>query len=232
KLSTPAAVFLTDGSSCCSAPAARRLGRRHRRRSRVHSKESLEKVAGSLGRSRNSAGYRDGASPPDLSLRVCFRFDIRRRVRTRHLRSRVLRLVGIFFVLASEISSRIMVGHVLDHLEGIGLICGREPGNLHVELAFVECERALQNSGGDWASDAAAMLATLHHHCNDILRMLKWRETSKPCNSILVAAVGGLSSACFASNLGPFQTRPATSSSVFVNNLPKAFAHELDFVRR
>src|SRR6266403_1261562 len=50
---------------------------------------------------------RSGNPSPHFSLRVCFRFYIRRCVRTCHLRSGILRLVRSFFVLASEIDSRV-----------------------------------------------------------------------------------------------------------------------------
>jgi hypothetical protein len=48
-----------------------------------------------------------------------------------------LRITGVFFVLASEIPALVVIGHILDHLEWIGLMRGREPGHLHVEFAFI-----------------------------------------------------------------------------------------------
>jgi hypothetical protein len=50
---------------------------------------------------------------------------------------RAWRSVGVFFVLASEIPTLVVIGHILDHLERIGLMRGREPSHLHVEFAFI-----------------------------------------------------------------------------------------------
>ena len=75
---------------------------------------------------------------------------------------------------------------------------GLEPSDLHVEFAFIHRERALQNSVRDRARDFAAVpRGALHHHYDDVLRTIKWRETRKPRNVFLVAALGGLRSAGF-----------------------------------
>jgi hypothetical protein len=117
-------------------------------------------------------------------------------------------------------------------LERIGVMCGCEPGDLHIELSLILAERAFEDARGDRARDLAAVPGgALHHHCDDILRMIKWRETRKPRHVLLVATVGGLSSAGFPSDLNAFQTRSAAGSSVFVNNFPKPFAHKVNFVR-
>jgi hypothetical protein len=141
-------------------------------------------------------------------------------------------LVRSFFVLASEISSGVVISHCFDQLERIGLMCGCEPGDLHIELALILRERAFENACSDRARDLAAVpRGALHHHCDDILRMIKWRETRKPRHVFFVATVGGLRSAGFSSHHNVFQTRSATGSSIFVNNFPKAFAHKVNFVR-
>jgi hypothetical protein len=196
----------------------------------MHSKDPLEEIAGSWRRSGESAGRR--VSPTHFPLRICFRFDVRRRVRACHLRSGILRLVRSFFVLASEIASRAMISHCFDQLERIGVMRGCEPGNLHIELSFILRERAFENACSDRAGDLAAVARrALHHHCDDILRMIKWRETHKPRHVFLVATVRGLRSTGFSSHHNVFQTRSATGPSIFVNNFPKAFAHKVNFVR-
>jgi hypothetical protein len=197
-----------------------------------YSKEALEKVAGSRRRNRDGASHTSLSPPPDAPCGICFRFYIRGCVRTCHLRSGILRLVRSFFVLASEISSGVVISHCFDQLERIGLMCGCEPGDMHIELSFILSERAFQNACSDRARDLAAVTrGALHHHCDNILRMVKWREARKPRHVFLVATVGGLRSAGFPSHHNVFQTRSATRSSVFVNNLPKAFAHKINFVR-
>ena len=125
-----------------------------------------------------------------------------------------------------------MIGHILDHLERVGLVCRREPCNLHVELAFIESERALQNSVGHRAGDAAAMFAALHHHSNDILRMFKGRKASKPCSGILMSSHTGLRGAGFPRYYPFFQPRSAAGAAVLINNLPKASADQLDLIWR
>ena len=111
-------------------------------------------------------------------------------------------------------------------------MCGCEPGDPHIELSFILRERAFENACSDRARDLAAVPGgALHHHCDDILRMIKWRETRKPRHVLFVATLGGLRSAGFSSDHNVFQTRSATGSSIFVNNLPKALAHKVNFVR-
>jgi hypothetical protein len=61
--------------------------------------------------------------------------------------------------------------------------------------------------------------------------MVKWRETRKPRHVFFVSALGGLRGASFPRHHPIFQTRSATGSSIFVNNFPKAFAHNVNFVR-
>jgi hypothetical protein len=160
-----------------------------------------------------------------FALRICFGFDIGRCVGACHLRSGSLRLVRSFFVLASEIASRVVISHCFDQLERIGLMCGCEPGDLHIELAFILRERAFENACSDRARDLAAVpRGALHHHCDDVLRIIKWRETSKPRNVFLVATVGGLRGPGLPRHHPIFQTRSATGSSIFINHLPKTFA--------
>src|SRR5438034_11444296 len=199
-------------------------------RSPANSKESFKKVA-RLRRCHGNGAPRRNCSPsPYLPSRVRFRFYIRRCIRTGHLSRGILRLVGIFFVAAGNVPSGVI--HILEHLKRIGLVRRREPGDLHIELTFIQRERPFQNSRGNWASDAAAVLTALDHNRNNILGILERRETGKPRNGILVPAIGGLGSASLARNLHIFQTRSSTGSPVFINNFPKAFAHEFDFVRR
>jgi hypothetical protein len=112
------------------------------------------------------------------------------------------------------------------------VVCGCEPGDLHIELSFILRERAFENARSDRAGNLAAVpRGALHHHYDDILRMIKWRETRKPRHVFFVATLGGLRSAGFPSHHNVFQTRSATGSSIFVNNFPKAFAHKVNFVR-
>src|SRR6266702_6106573 len=102
-----------------------------------------------------------------------------------------------------------------------------KPGDLHIKLSFILRERAFENACSDRARNLSAVpRGALHHHYDDVLRMVKWRETRKPRHVFLVATVGGLRSAGFPSHHNLFQTRSATGSSIFVNNFPKAFAHQ------
>src|SRR5206468_7187387 len=133
---TAATVLVGCSSWWCSTPAVRRRWRRSRRWLPMYSKELLEEIAGSWRRSGNSAGHR-GASSAHFTLRIRFRFNIRRCVRTRYLRGGSLRLVRSFFVLASQIASLFVISHRSDHLQRIGFMCGCEPGHLHVEFAFI-----------------------------------------------------------------------------------------------
>src|SRR2546423_2067895 len=108
-------------------------------------------------------------------------------------------------------------------------MCGCEPGELHIELSFILRESAFENACSDRTRNLAAVpRGSLHHHCDDILRMVKWRETGKPRHVFLVPTVGGLRRASFASHHNVFQTRPATRSSVFVDNFPEPFADKID----
>jgi len=191
----------------------------------MHSKDPLEEIAGSWRRSGESAGHSSRASPPHFSLRICFRLDIGRCVRACHLSRSTLRIAGIFFILAPKIPALVVIGNILDHLERIGLMRWREPGHLHVEFPFIQCERALQDSVGDWAGHAAAVLAALHHHSNDILRIFKGREAGEPCGGILMSVHSGLRGAGFPRYHPFFQTCSATGAAVFINDLPKAIAN-------
>ena len=126
-----------------------------------------------------------------------------------------------------------VITHRFDQLERIGVMCRCEPGDLHIELAFILRERAFENACSDRARDLAAVpRGALHHHCDDIFRMVKWRETRKPRHVFLMSALGSLRGAGFSRHDPIFQTRSAASSAVFINHLPKSFAHELDLVRR
>jgi hypothetical protein len=108
---------------------------------------------------------------------------------------------------------------------------GREPGHLHVEFAFIQREGALQDSVRDRARDFAAVPGgALHHHCDDILRVVKRRETRKPRHVFLLSTLSGLRSASLPRHHPIFQTRSATGSSIFVNNFPKAFAYKVNFI--
>ena len=111
-------------------------------------------------------------------------------------------------------------------------MCGCEPGDLHIELSFILRDCAFENACSDRARNLAAVpRGALHHHYDDILWMVEWRETRKPRHVFLVATVGGLRSAGFPSHHNVFQTRSAAGSSIFVNHLPKSLAHQLNFVR-
>ena len=199
----------------------------------MHSKEPLKEVTGLGGRRRHGPSHRSAGSPSHLSLRVGFRFYIGRCIGACHLSSGILRIAGVFVVVASEIAPRVVISHCFDQLERIGMMCGGEPGNLHIELAFILRERAFENARSDRARDLAAVpRGALHHHYDDVFRMVKWRETSKPRNVFLVAPVSRLRGAGFPRDHPIFQTRSATGAAVFINNLPKAFANELDLIRR
>src|SRR5437763_7831336 len=100
-------------------------------------------------------------------------------------------------------------------------MCRCQPGDLHIELAFILRQRAFENACSDRARDLAAMpRGALHHHYDDVFRMVKWRETSKPRNVFLVAAVTRLGCAGFSRDHPIFQTRSAASAAFFINNLP------------
>src|SRR5439155_23311990 len=220
-------------SSSCSTPTVRWRWYRHWRGLPVYSKEPLEEVAWSRRRSRDGTSRGSGRPAPDFPLRICLGFYVGRCVRACHLRSGILRFVRSFFVVASEISSGVVISHCFDQLERIGLMCGCEPGDLHIELAFILRERAFENACSDRARDLAAVpRGALHHHCDDVLRMVTWRETDKPRHVFLVTTFGGLRSAGFPSHHHIFQTRSAAGSSIVVNNLPKTFPDKLDILRR
>src|SRR5436190_2360441 len=222
-------VLVGCSSWWCSTPA---VGWRWRRRlARMHSKDPLEEIAGGWRRSRKSTGH-SRALPTHFALRIRLWFDIGRCIRAGHLRRGSLRIACVFFVVASEVASRVVISHCFDQLERIGLMCGCEPGDLHIELSFILRERAFENACSDRSCDLAAVARrTLHHHCDDILRMVKRRETRKPRHVLLVATVGGLGSAGFPRYHPIFQTRAAAGSSIFVNNFPKTFTHKLNLFR-
>jgi hypothetical protein len=125
-----------------------------------------------------------------------------------------------------------MKAHCFDQLERIGVMGGCKPSHLHIEFAFILRERAFQNACSDRARDLPTMPGgALDHHYDNILRMIKWRETSKPRHVFLVTAVGGLRGSGLPCHHPIFQTRPATGATVFVNNFPKPFAHSVNFIR-
>src|SRR5262249_54816753 len=159
------------------------------------SKEPLEKVAGSWRRSRDSARHSRTAPAPYFPLGIRFRFHIWRCVGACHLGGGILRITGIFFVLGSEIPALVVICHILDHLERIRLMRRREPSHWHLEFSFIQGQRALQDSVGDWASHAAAVLTALYHHSNDVLRLFKGRKAGEPCSGILMSPHTGLRSA-------------------------------------
>src|SRR5467141_1378396 len=102
-------------------------------------------------------------------------------------------------------------------------MCGCEPGDLHIELSFILRERAFENACSDRARDLAAVpRGALNHHCDDILRMVKWRETRKPRDVFLLTTISGLRSARLPRYYPIFQTRSAAGAAVFIDNLPKA----------
>src|ERR1700736_2061745 len=108
------------------------------------------------------------------------------------------------------------------------MMCGCEPGDLHVEVTIIHRQSSFENACSDRARDLAAVpRGTLHHHCDNILRMVKWRETHKPRHVFLVATVGGLRSASFPSHHNVFQPRSATRPSVLVDNFPEPFADKI-----
>ena len=107
---------------------------------------------------------------------------------------------------------------------------GRQPGDGHVELVFVQRQGALHNARGHRASNAAPVFAALHHCGDDIFGMIEWRKTSEPGDRVLVAVIGRLGGAGLSGDLPSFQPRCATGPSVLVNNFPKPLAHELDLI--
>src|SRR5207244_10555159 len=105
-------------------------------------------------------------------------------------------------------------------------MCGCEPGYPHIELSFILRERAFQNACSDRARDLSAVPGgALHHHYDNILRMVKWRETGKPRHVFLVSAVGGLRGPGLPRHHPILQARSATGAAVFTNNFPEPFAH-------
>src|ERR1051326_9293630 len=119
-----------------------------------------------------------------------------------------------------------MKAHCFDQLEGMGVMGGGEPGHLHIEFAFIQRECAFQNACSDGARDLPAMpRGTLDHLYYNILRMVEWRETSKPRHVFLVTAVRGLRGPGLPRHHPIFQPRPATGATVFVNTFPNSFAH-------
>src|ERR1041385_2193156 len=112
-------------------------------------------------------------------------------------------------------------------------MCRCEPGDLHIEFAVILRERAFENARSYRARDFPAVSGgALNHHYNDVFRMVKWREASKPRHVFLVAAVSRLRGAGFSRDHPIFQTRSAAGAPVFINNLPKTFANEVDLIRR
>src|ERR1043165_5806361 len=71
----------------------------------------------------------------------------------------------------------------------------------------------------------------LHHHCDDVLRMVIWSETSEPRHVFLLSTISGLRSACFPRYHPIFQTRSAACAAIFINDLPKALANQFDVLR-
>src|SRR5205823_3774835 len=82
---------------------------------------------------------------------------------------------------------------ILNHLERISLMSGREPGNLHIKLSFIQRQRAFHNARRDWPGDTATMLATLYHGGDYIFGIIKRSETGKPGNCIFMASIRRLS---------------------------------------
>ena len=109
---------------------------------------------------------------------------------------------------------------------------GREPGNLHIKLSFIQRQRAFHNARRDWPGNTATMFATLHHRRDDIFGIIKRSETSEPGDGILVAAIGGLGGSGLSSHLHIFQSRSSAGAAIFIDNFPKAFAHEIDLFSR
>src|SRR4029077_14799666 len=191
----------------CSTPAVRRRWWRRRRLARMYSKDLLKEITRSWRRSRESAGHRSTALAY-FALRIRFWFHGTHCGRACHQRSGALRFVRTFFVLASEISALVVKSHRLDQLERIGMMRGLEPGHRHIEFAFILCERAFQDSVRDRARDFAAVpRGALNHNCDDILRMVKWRETRKPRDVFLLTTISGLRSARLSRYYPIFQTR-------------------------
>jgi hypothetical protein len=141
-------------------------------------------------------------------------------------------LVCTLLVVASQVPSRIVKAHRFDQLERIGVMGGCEPGHLHIEFAVILRERAFKNACSDRARDLPAVPGgPLDHHYDNILGMVKWRETSKPRHVFLVTPVRGLRGPRLPRYHPIFQPRPATGPTVFVNNFPKSFAHSVNFIR-
>src|SRR5207253_8287164 len=92
----------------------------------------------------------------------------------------------------------------------IGLMRGRQPGDGHVELAFVQRQSALHNARGHRAGNAAPVFAALHHCGDDIFGMIEWSKTSEPGDRVLVAVIGRLGGAGLSGDLPSFQPRCAT----------------------
>src|SRR5262249_43521441 len=104
---------------------------------------------------------------------------------------------------------------------------GCQPGDLHIEVPFIQRESALENAGGDRPRDFAAMSrSALDHDGHDILRLVKWGETCKPGYVFLVASIGRLRRSSFTGYYNIFQTCSAAGPPIFVNNLPQTLPNE------
>src|SRR5262249_35041124 len=166
-----AVAILTGDSSCCSALAGRR--RRWRRwRLALYPEEALKEVASGVSRCNRGKGSRGRGSlarysPPGICLRVhgwvtfC----------PRHFALCRVRGAGILLITASSIYSRIAETHFLDHLEWISLSRGWKPRDLGFKFSLVQRQCPFHDPRSDRTRNAAAMLATLHHHCDSVFRI-------------------------------------------------------------
>src|SRR5439155_23423014 len=100
------------------------------------------------------------------------------------------------------------------------------------ELAFIERQRALHNTRCNGARDAAPVFATLNHDGDDILWIIERSETGELGDRIFMAAFGGLRGTGLSSNLHIFQSRSSSCPAVFIDNLPKALADQINLVCR
>src|SRR5207245_3785826 len=112
---------------------------------------------------------------------------------------RILRSIGILFVVAPEISAGVI--YALNHLEWVRLVRSREPGHLPIKFTLIHRQRAFQDSRCDRSADAATVFAALHNYGDHILGIVKWCKTGEPRDCVFVAAIGGLGRSGFPGNL-------------------------------
>ena len=155
-----------------------------------------------------------------LALGVGFGLDIGVSPGRRHLRIAILR-IQIFLVATGQIGSRAFEIDRRNHLKRILFMRRRHPGHLRLVFAFVHGQRPLENARRDRSGHRTAVLATLHHHGDRVLRLFERRPANKPGDRIFSAVIGRLRGAGFARHLHIAQAGPAARAAVFIHDFPK-----------